>query len=389
MKKLLLATAAVMALSATAAHAEVKLDLGGYFKAYAGYSDQDTAGVREFDMKRKSQVFFTGETTLDNGLTVGYNGQLMNENNFDAVTAPVTDSSSKLEQSYVYFSGNWGRVNVGRENGAAYLLQVAAPAADANIDGMDADFSFYNHVGNVREDYKQSGPRVNAAGTTFDARDQQYADKITYITPKFNGFQAGVSYSPSYKTVNNSYSPVAVAGANPGYFGMETDGDVGDLEHFIEGAARYDGEFNGVGMHFGAGYAHADEETGVAGSDDFDQWNAGAKFTWESFGFGANYTADEGSVAGFAGSSDIDTWLVGADYTYGAYTFGVSYLNSEGDSLVAVGDDELDRWTVGAGYTFGPGMKFNGSVGFYDGETAGAAIDNEATVVQVGTDIQF
>ena len=40
------------------------------------------------------------------------------------------------EESYAYFSGAWGRVNFGKEDGAAYLLQVAAPSADSNVDGL-------------------------------------------------------------------------------------------------------------------------------------------------------------------------------------------------------------------------------------------------------------
>jgi len=380
MKKLLLATAA-FALLAPAAHAEIKLDLGGYFKGYAGYSDQDVGGLRKFDVKRKSQVYFTGETTLDNGLTVGYNGQLMQENNLDSGA-----SDAKTEQSYLYFSGNWGRVNMGRENGAAYLLQVSAPSADANIDGMDADFSFYNRVGNVREDYKQAGPRAGGV----DNRDQQYSDKVTYLTPKFNGFQAGVSYSPSYQTNVNSY---AVGGTTqPGYFGMVANGNAGELDNMWEGAARWDGEFSGVGIHAGAGYTHASSENGAAlagtafGSDSFKQYNGGLKLTWDAFGLGANYIHDNGAADTHG---DNRTWVVGGDYTWGAYNFGVSYLDSKGEAGATAGDDRLKRWTLGAGYTFGPGMKFNGSVGFYNGDAAGAAADNDATVATIGTDVQF
>ena len=40
------------------------------------------------------------------------------------------------EESYAYFSGAWGRVNFGKEDGANYLLQVATPSADENFDGL-------------------------------------------------------------------------------------------------------------------------------------------------------------------------------------------------------------------------------------------------------------
>ena len=370
MKKLLLATAAVMALSASAAQAEIKLDLGGYFKGYAGYANQDTAGLREFDIKRKSQIYFDGETTLDNGLTVGYHGELYQENNdVEATGLGVQDGFSQLEESYLYFSGNWGRFNLGRSNGAAYLLQVAAPGADSNIDGQDISISFYNPTGNYHQDYKQAGIETNTGfGNSIAA--SQYADKITYLTPKFNGFQAGVSYSPQVdqKTVNNN-----VAGSQSDALGFEDAFDI---------AARYDGEFSGVGVHVGGGYSFAGQETDTLANDDYKEWNAGLKLTFEGFGIGGAYNTDNGALDS---SGDTDNWTVGVDYTWGAYVFGASYFDSQADS----DDSELQRYAVGATYTFGPGMQFRGAVAYYNDDAPGAAADNDATVVTIGTDIQF
>lgn len=354
MKKLLLATAA-FALIAPAAQAEIKLDLGGYFKGYAGYSDQDVS-AKKFDLKRKSQVSFTGETTLDNGLTVGYNGTLFQENNEDG--SNVT-TGAEVERSYLYFSGNWGRVNLGRENGAAYLLQVSAPGADANIDGQDIAVSFYN-AENVRQDYKHV------------STETQYNDKITYLTPKFNGFQAGVSYATTDEAKSNSDR-----------FGNAAKNST-EFKDIMEIAARYDGEFSGVGVHAGAGYSKANNDQAAK---DFDAYNVGLKFTFDSFGLGAAYLNEDAGTTGTS-AYKARTWTVGGDYTYGAYTFGVNYFNTKNKAA----DADLDRWTVGAGYTFGPGMKFNGVLGFYNGDNVlnnGTAANNDATVFTIGTDIQF
>jgi hypothetical protein len=46
------------------------------------------------------------------------------------------DGPTLVDETYAYFQGDWGRVNLGSEDGAAYLLQVAAPSADSNIDGL-------------------------------------------------------------------------------------------------------------------------------------------------------------------------------------------------------------------------------------------------------------
>src|ERR1019366_893120 len=78
MKKLLMCSAATIALGlavATQAKADgIKLDLAGHFKGYVTWLSQDTessTNERHFDILRETEIHFTGETTLDNGLTVG------------------------------------------------------------------------------------------------------------------------------------------------------------------------------------------------------------------------------------------------------------------------------------------------------------------------------
>ncbi|MCC7436188.1 MAG: porin [Methanoregulaceae archaeon] len=82
MKKLL-CSAAVAGLCAVAAapamaqgdQSALELSLGGYFRGYVTYASQDTAvgagEERHIDILRDTEIHFTGETTLDNGLTVG------------------------------------------------------------------------------------------------------------------------------------------------------------------------------------------------------------------------------------------------------------------------------------------------------------------------------
>lgn len=123
MKKLLLSSAAVcgLAMIATPAAAQLELELGGYFKGYGAYVDQDDdAGeVNDFDFVRNTELHFGAETTLDNGLTVGFH----TEAETDAGAAG--SDGFNVDESYVYFSGGWGRINAGDEDGASYLLQVA------------------------------------------------------------------------------------------------------------------------------------------------------------------------------------------------------------------------------------------------------------------------
>ncbi len=346
MKKLMLSTAvAAFAFVVSPAFAQddsgVKLNLGGHFKGYVNYSDEDD--VQAVDILRDTEVHFGGETTLDNGLTVGAHIE---------AEAGGQGNSFEIDESYIYMAGSWGRINFGDEDGAAYLLQVAAPSADENIDGIR----------------QFVGPAVLTAGLDYDNDFAGDADKITYLTPVFSGFQAGVSYTPTVEA--------------PQAFGNDLDDEVDSFSDAWEASVRYEGTFNTVGLILGAGYTHASLEDEGALTDDFNEWNVGADFDIGAFGIGAIYTENN---AALDDEGDVETYAVGVDYTTGPFKLGASYLNNEEEVGV---DTETDRYTAGVVYTYGPGMSFRGSVGYNDVEVDGGD-DDDATTVTIGTQINF
>lgn len=348
MKNVLLAGTALLGLAfiAAPASAELNLDLGGYFRGYAVYADLDGSGTNDFEFRRDTEVHVNGETTLDNGLTVGFHTeQLLGSAPSDTA---ATRGDTATDEAYAYFSGNWGRVNFGQEDGAAYLLQIAAPSADSNVDGLR---SYISGIGAL--DYAQDDFRFN--------------DKITYLTPKFNGFQAGVSYMPS---TNATVPGTAALGANTTEF-----------ENAYEVAARWDGEFNGFGISTGAGFSQADNNGFTGATDDLTSWNAGLNVAFNAFSIGAVYLEQDDAI----GLGDSETWVFGAAWDNGPYHVGASYLDQDNDAAVA---GENNRAAVGGGYTFGPGMTFRGAVAFGEA-SVGAGAEEDFTQVTVGTDIQF
>ncbi|MBC7147465.1 MAG: porin [Thioclava marina] len=370
MRKLLLGTAAVamgLAMSAPA-NAQVSLDLGGHFKGYVTWVDQDTDATtdeRSLDILRETEIHFTGETTLDNGLTVGFHAE-----------ADVDDGEFAQDESYLYMSGTWGRVNFGSEDGAAYLMQVAAPSADSNIDGIR------QYVQPVNYSLTTFGianaalvTAINAEGFDYDNDLSGDNDKITYMTPVFNGFQAGVSYTPDAGNTTGSRS----------LNGVNRDDQNDTFGEAYEGAVRYEGQFEEVGFALGAGYTHVEnEKDNNTGVDDFQEWNVGLDMDWGAFGIGVVYTENNN---GRDTNDENETWVVGADYTTGPYKLGVSWYNNETD-VVAANTIETDRFSGGVVYTYGPGMTFRGSLGYVEHDITGAA-DVEATYALIGTQVNF
>lgn len=386
MKKLL-CSAAVAGLCAVAAapamaqgdQSALELSLGGYFRGYVTYASQDVDNAfaseeRNIDILRDTEIHFTGETTLDNGLTVGVHVES---------EADMGDSFN-VNESYMYASGSWGRINFGGEDGAAYLLQVAAPSADSNVDGIRQYINPVNY--GLLLDPLDTAALV-AAGV--DRLKWDYAqdftgnaDKITYLSPVFNGFQAGASYTPDV-----AEGLIASRGLN----GVAQDDATDQFGSAWDLAARYEGQFDSFGLTLGAGYTRVDlEEDSGAGLDDLTAWNVGAAATFGGFGLGAVYTEDNGGADdGF----DTDTWVLGADYTTGPWKIGASYMNQdqEVDAIFGSGDVETDRYSAGLTYTYGPGMTFRGSVHYVDHELpiSMATDDSDATSFLLGTQVNF
>lgn len=424
MKKLLLISTAIVgvAMMSAPAQAELKLDLGGFFRGYGVYADNNevagaAASLHKFEFRRDTEVHVKGETTLDNGLTVGAYGELKINNGSDSVLG---------DEIYGYFSGGWGRFNLGSEDGAGYLLQVAAPSADSNIDGMRVNIAALNPT--IAQGTAGLVTALGASNmldtTDYEHADFRQTDRLTFLTPKFNGFQGGLSYAPK----PGEASKVAGMALDQDGLGsvLAGVGTAAQYKNLWEASARYDGEFQGFGFSFGGIYSDSSNEVDVTAAvinaatannyyinDGVKTWSLGTSVAYSGFSLGGGYkigtseriaqTLDAGDLAANVTTGDITntTWNVGAGWDNGPYHAGASYLHSNIDlDAVAVAANAQNiaatsftttKAAVGGGYTFGPGMTFRGAVawGKFNAPGTGAANDNRFTQVSLGTDIQF
>lgn len=310
MKKFLLSTALVgVAFAAAPAMAQVDVTVGGHTKNYIGWMSQDDDAAadeeRNFDMLRESEIHFNAEGTADNGLTYGFH-----------VESEVDGGDAfEVEESYLYLASSLGRLNLGSEDGAAYLLQVAAPSADANIDGLRQYIQPVNY-----DDLTGAAAFYDAAdGFDYDNDFSTQDEKITYLSPNWSGFQFGLSYTPEGLDDN---------GSSTGLAGFNEDEEEDNVGSIYEAALRYEGTFNNVGFALGGGYTMGDIERDADGTtEDFDEWNVGADFDIGAFGIGAIYTELNGTADG--DGDETETWGLGADYTTGPFQFGASYLTKD------------------------------------------------------------
>ena len=440
MKKLLMCSAAIalgLAVAAPAKADGIKLDLAGHFKGYVTWMSEDnpagaTVDERHVDILRETEIHFTGETTLDNGLTVGvhHEADIDSEGTETPGTTNGGADTFTTEESYAYFSGSWGRVNFGKEDGANYLLQVAAPSADENYDGLRQYINPFNiglsqlsniavagHAPIVLASTTVGGRGFLRNGGKLDYADDAtgYSNKFTYLTPVWSGLQGGVSYTPA--TGGNALDTLPVGGnsstvENSTAFGVHANNVAAEYGDAWEGGLRYEGKFQELGVTLGGGYTRVNLENKsnivlgantIARMDDFNQWNLGAALSWQQFGFGVVYTRDNGGVTN---DGQDRTWVAGIDYTTGPFKIGGSYTNnheglgptslSNGVALASDGSLDTQRWAAGVVYTYGPGMTFRGSVGWVrsslpsEQETVNTVTGNvNSTDVLLGTQINF
>ena len=355
MKKVLLATTALIAASAFAApaRAEMEVTVGGFTAFQAGFFDNDAANQTGRDFQSESQVVVHADGKADNGLEYGAKVTLMTSTN---------DTTNSLDNS-IYLAGAWGRVVLGDELAAGRTLAVFAPTVGAGqINGSADDFITSADRGHLLND---------RGDATFVAYDSIRATNITYFTPKFAGFQAGVTYTPEYSAQGESVT-FAKAGTTHDGIGL---------------GLHYTGEFMGVGVKVGGQYNHADVQT--AGTKDVNTWGIGTQLSYKGFTFGGGYD-DQGKSLAVAGETKIHGWNVGATYENGPWGVGISYLDTDfgSNGTASLGNDgnggDYTEVALGATYKVAPGLTTSADVSFYNRDrNTGADTDGTVALIDV------
>ncbi len=364
MKKLLLGTTALataFALSMSDAHAQLELTIGGTVDFQAGYADQDLdAGTRDYLFQvEETELKISGDFVADNGLSYGVVVELLGD---------VSDSNDNkgvnADETYLYLGGSFGRFEMGSTNGAAQNLTVSTANFARATGGVSGDWYQYvsgRGVGFIVQ------PEIFSAGLTTTSGDNtaEDANKISYYTPRFSGFQLGASFTPDL-------GDVGTAAAFSG------DSNVGQAETVWDAGLNYTGEFSGVGL---AAAATGQFGEGEATSDDLRAYNFGLNLSYQGFTVGGSYGIwDETPIT----SDDSDYWDVGAAFETGPFGFSVTYLDSTlNDS------NDLQNISLGADYQLAPGLVPYVEVNFFELDPAGTASDNDGTVVLVGTQLNL
>ncbi|HWA42054.1 MAG TPA: porin [Hypericibacter adhaerens] len=351
MKNVLLGTTALVAAGLVASHAEaaqgVQLGIGGYYAAAAGllFDQSDGNGdpgdhTRDIVFRQDVEIHFKGETTLDNGLTVGARVELEGQ-----------QSTDQIDEVWAYFKGGWGELRFGDDDDATEQLGYIIPSA-SNIFGVDTPyFEFANNHGGFTNGVFQTN------STLMDISSD--ATKIIYFSPTFAGFSFAASFAPDRRG-EDTYS----YWSGPG--GTTNSNNTGQVQNVFAAALNFDHDFNGVSLATGVGFAEGQWETKASGANVDTTWGVNGHLDVSFSGFtigGSGMYRDN-----WQSSAGTDYWVagIGATYNWDAWTVGLAWSHGDYEYTPSNDDDKIDIVEFTGRYDLGPGISLDGMVGYND-----------------------
>jgi outer membrane protein OmpU len=383
----------VLGLASTGAHGQTKVEpiritIGGFYGQFFSYINQDDVGDRtngrsgkltQFDVSSDSEIHFNGRTTLDNGLIIGFRVEL--EGNTD---------SDQIDESFLFAEGRLGRIELGSINNVAYRMHYEAPEAFTR-GWLVGDGNLTNNVANPTGSPSFDSTLIGTKNRFFD----NDSEKINYYTPRFGGFQLGVSYVPnSAQDRNGSPDPISTAYSRGVALGA----------NFVRTFGAFD-----VAASAGFLQWQGPQLTTTDSAPDPKAWQTGLQLGYAGFKVGGSYAKITDGRSGSSGTNAATStagtgankveghaWNVGAQYTFGPATVSLTYAQGRNDdSPVAgpsFGDDKFSGISAAGKYVLGPGISLEGVVfrTEFDGNGSTAAPDsNTATGALVGLLLVF
>lgn len=313
MNKLLLTTAAIALSASPVLASDIKVSVGGYYTSMFYNVDSDNTGVDYVDssLQEDAEIIFKGKGVAGNGVEYGFQVQLEASSNGTNIAETDDDGvvsasqQDQIDEHYIYVKGGFGKVIVGAENSAAYLMQVMAPNFLA-YKTWDNNFDTWNVVAKFEKPLHD-----NYSGD---------ANKVSYMSPKVNGLQIGLSYTPS-----NTYS----GGSGVSLSDTLLEESSSKYEDVYSYAVTYGTKLGGVGVK--ASYTY---EEGDKGTVTDDETSIGLQLKSGNFAIGGSYfESDEAS------GNDWEIYHYGISYKMGATTIGLAIQDQEDASATNTNND--------------------------------------------------
>jgi len=365
----ILAGAIAIAVPATAGSVgsgdNMTVKLSGEYRFNVATYDQDiTDGFgRGYAFKGdEAEIKISASNTADNGIKYGVAIELQTN----------TDDSSNADKAFAFLDGDFGRIEMGDQDDVTDRMHLEGDSILVGRAGPDGDVADFFAFG--------SGGAISATGND----ETSDATKISYFSPRFAGFQVGVSHTPDDGSSGASFT--------------ETDND-GDYEKVWGFGANYTGDFGDLSVGVSATYEIGDSETssGADTEGDLETISVGGTIEYAGFAFGVGYVdfQEKGqSQANIAlGEDSGEYWNAGIAYRSGPWGVSASYFASEKSQPTGSGGDTtVDIVSLDGEYKVAPGWTTALSVNFVEADNidgTATEVNNDGTVVILSNIFKF
>jgi outer membrane protein OmpU len=336
----------------------------GYFRLYPGVDALATNGLRYGAIVEIRQNYVGQTYGLNITAPPGTSNPGAGSNYSSSASAGSSASTLYVRREALYLgSDQVGILRIGQDDGpfsqfdngvTTFQFGTGAFNGDApsNLVGSGIFiFPFFSGVGN-----------------------EYVPSKAAYFSPRFAGFDLGVSFAPNNAANNATACAVAAAGcpaistATTGAFGGENR-----ATNWYEVMGRYQGNFGGLGIYgilgyTGSGHVHVwgSNPGGTGGApvayNGFSVGDGGLALTYAGFTIGGNvlWGAYNGQVQlKPQGGANAVAWTAGAQYAVGPLTLDAAYLNYQSQGAAAmINKSQSYNTGIAAGVTYAvaPGL---------------------------------
>ena len=344
MKKSLLATTALAALgvatvAAPASASGFELKVGGFMEQWFGYTDTANSVNSNADAIAEHsdvEIHISGKNTLDNGLTFGFMVEMEGE----------STGTENADEQYMTVEGSFGKIIMGSENTAPYLMHYTSKTNGVGVEEGD---------GNSVWAYGGSG---TLSSTMVHAAIHNDDNQISFISPRMNGVQVGVSYVPEAANNDDTVPTSNTRQAN------------GQRDNGFGVAANYQTSVSEMSVKLALGYSDAGSDNNT--TDDDTALSTAIQLGFGGFTYSLAYGERKNGTAS-------NTNIVTTSVAYNAGPMGVSLLYANGEDTTT--NEKQDFVEFGANYAVGPGVTAKGSIYAWNKKTNNIAVGKGQAVV--------
>jgi len=355
---------------------ELKIKMNGGFEFQSGHNSNNSKQQKHkyISGNRKDFAFDTSAN-----LNLDVHNEVENLFKYGAkIGLETTSRNDRRAASSLYFISDYGKVELGSEKSANAKMKITASSVSCATGGGWDSWATLPLNANYVSYISNNGGFLDAK--TREMTKAEYSRKVTYYTPEYKGFQAGISYIAD--TTNAGYSTLsqpiyhAPVRLSP-YYHSFRDG----LAYGITYTHKFDKELRAKTSFVGEkakvdSFSKSSKQRVKVKLKDLNTYTLGAEVHYNQYSLAGSYGNYLKSITSNSSNTkerDSNIYSLAGRYKYNKLATSLSLFKSDHQK------NGLQAITLGAEYKAAPGLLPYGELTSY--KTNGRYTDDNNTRV--------